>query len=121
VIAAMLGSCMSYKPLPQNSTAAALSTSLKTGDVLKVVMKNGSKIDHLKVISMDSEAIVGTHLILKHNIWNQESVTITNSDIEAIKKRKFSAGKTIALSIGIIPVGLVIYFLLNPPVFRMTL
>jgi hypothetical protein len=63
---------------------------------------------------------VGTRLLLQHHRWRQESVTIKISDTQTIKKRKFSAGKTIALSVGLIPVGLLIILLIYPPVFRIT-
>jgi hypothetical protein len=119
-IAMTLYACVSYKSLSQEA-ATSISSSIKTGDMLKVVLKNGEKINYLKVSSVNEENIAGTRLFLKHNHWRQESATIKISEIQTIKKRKFSTGKTIVLGVGLIPVGLLIYFLLNPPVFRMTL
>lgn len=121
LIALTLYSCVSYKSLPQDLTAKTISSSIKTGDMLKIVLKNGDEINYVKVSSVNEENIMGTHLFLKHHHWRRESATIKVSEIQTIKKRKFSVGKTIALGIGLIPVGIVIYVLINPPVFRVTL
>src|SRR5690348_3809216 len=91
---AILGSCVSYKALPQDTATNVWSSSIKTGDMVKVILKDGKKIELLKVISINDEYLIGTYMLFKNNQLNPQGATFKLNDIQTLKKGKFSAGRT---------------------------
>ena len=89
--ALLITSCASYKAIAPESIAP--------GNVIRVTMRNGEKIDYLKVTAADSEKIIG---ILDYRTSSGQSGKLSNKvvilpNIQSIEKRKIPAGKTTVL------------------------
>ena len=81
---------------------------------MKINLKNGIKINHLKVTAIDSIKISGFYFIMKSNKLDRVDESIMIMDITTLKTQRFSAGKTVALVVGLTPVALLIYIIAHP-------
>jgi len=91
-------SCVSYKSVSQtelSSKQLKISPPLKRGDVIGIIMKSGEKIEKLKVKEIDSLKVSGVQLVETTVQWIHVNKTIQLADIIEIKKRHFSAAKTV--------------------------
>jgi len=91
LFALLITSCASYKAIAPETIAP--------GNVIRVTMKNGEKIDYLKVTAADSEKIIG---IQHYRTSSGQSGNLSNKIImlpntQSVRKRKISPGKTLAL------------------------
>ena len=111
LIALLVTSCVSYKAIPPGSIdhLSGPSTPIVPGNRIRIIMKSGEEIKYMKVTGVDSEKIVGIVMIQLNGYWNRDNKQIMMSDIQSIKKQKFSAGKTVGLVAGVIIIPVVIF------------
>lgn len=96
-------SCTSFKPLPETSD---YTTELKKGDMIHITFSDGSEITRFKIKQVFSDTLKGSII---DGRWIDK--TISTAQISTLKKRKFSAEKTIALTVGVIIIISPFYFL----------
>ena len=89
LFALLITSCASYKAIAPETIAP--------GNVVRVRLKTGETIKELKVAAVDSLSIAGGQSIFNLETSYYQSRIIRRTDIQSIKKRKISAGKTAAL------------------------
>ncbi len=109
-------SCVSYKTIIPESSGhlSETSPSIASGNFIIITVKNGEKIK-FKVTEADSARITGIHYS-----WNKSKGAydhldkiIMIRDIQSIRKRKFSAEKTMGLVITV-TLGLILLYSLKP-------
>lgn len=95
-------SCTSFKPVTKSSD---YSDVLKKGDVTRITLSEGSKPFQFKIEEVATDTLKGfVHVYSKNGSLVLKSKALPIEEIHSLKKRKFSIGKTIALSGGIVVV-----------------
>ncbi|MDZ7646237.1 MAG: hypothetical protein U5K54_03100 [Cytophagales bacterium] len=93
-------SCTSFKPI---ATSSDYTTYLKKGDITRIILSDSSQIERFKIEKVSGDTLKGIVITRKSNgPWSYENKALLTSEINSLKKRKFSSGKTLALTGGII-------------------
>ncbi|MGC4020933.1 MAG: hypothetical protein QM734_02845 [Cyclobacteriaceae bacterium] len=125
LLSIILTSCVSYKPITKTDSYdyAVISKSLVPKNTVRIRLKSGEVLKRFKVLEIDSSKISGYQLVRTNSTvegapynWSQKNKTIRLSDIQELKKRKFSTGKTAGLIIGGLLGGGIIALMASPPV-----
>ncbi len=118
-------SCVSYKTVTKTQAEdnnVEISTFISPGNVIKITMKSGEEIEKMKVQKIDSEKISGIQWVEKNPAhfeeggrWIKVKKTIEISEIQRLRKRKFSPLKTLGTVVGGLTLVAVIAVSSAPP------
>lgn len=100
LIAVFSTSCTSFKPVSKSSD---YTTLLKRGNMTQITLSDSSRIDKFKIKQVLADTLKGTVVAyVKDGSLIYKDKAIPTADIIMIKQRKFNAGKTLALTGGIV-------------------